>query len=181
MTNVDTNKAAREAVATHELIASAGGEHTDMQTAIGIRYTDKATGEKFEYMLPDAKAGHPLTMLALFGAKTKATNESSRVRNGTGGDSKAQLEAIDEVFESISNGVWREKAEGGGGTRTDKNLLARILIAALGEHAKGDEAFYVQRMTDEKGYIRKVLQNDAVKDEYRKQSGKTSVAIDSLA
>jgi hypothetical protein len=181
MTNVVDSGTKREAIATHELIAAAGGEHTDMQSAIGIRYTDKASGESFEFLLPDAKPGTPLTMLALFGAKTKATNETSRVRNGTGGDYKAQLEALDEVFESISNGVWREKAEGGGGSRTDKNLLARILIAALGEQAKGDEAFYVARMTDEKGYIRKILSNDTIKDEYRKQSGKTSIALDTLA
>jgi hypothetical protein len=65
--------APRAGVAKHELIAEAGGEHTDMQTAVGIRYTDKASGESFEYLIPDAKPGTPLTMLALFGAKTKAT------------------------------------------------------------------------------------------------------------
>jgi hypothetical protein len=171
----------RESVAKHELIAAAGGAHTDIATATGIRYTDKASGNVFEYLIPGAQAGTPLTMFALFGAKTKATNETSRVRNGTGGDTTAQMEALDEVFESITNGVWREKAEGGGGSRTDKDLLATILIEQLGTQAKGDVAFYVKRMADEKGYIRKVLSNDSIKDEYRKRAGKVSVAIDTLA
>jgi len=186
MTDTNTTTASpadkREAVAKHELIAAAGGEHTAIESAIGIRYTDKASGNVFEYLIPDAKAGSPLTMLALFGAKTKATNETSRVRNGTGGDTTAQMEALDEVFESITNGVWREKAEGGGGSRTDKELLAKILVEQLGTQANaGGAPFYVQRMTDEKGYIRKVLSNDSIKDEYRKRSGKASVALDTLA
>jgi len=170
----------REAVAKHELIAVPKGEHVSIDTAVGIRYTDRTSGQVFEYIIPDAKAGTPLTMLALFGAKTKATNETSRVRNGAGGDTTAQMEALDEVFESITAGVWREKAEGGGGTRTDKSLLATVLIELLGTNAKGNVDHYVKRFTDDIAYMRKVLKSDAG-DEYRKRAGKTGPAIDSLA
>jgi len=47
------------------------GDHTDIGSAIGIRYTDKATNQKFEYIIPGGArpAGSPLTMLALFGAR----------------------------------------------------------------------------------------------------------------
>ena len=60
MTDTTTNaKTDRVAVASHELITAPGGEHTaDMTTAIGIRYTDKASGEKFEYF-PDGENGKP--------------------------------------------------------------------------------------------------------------------------
>jgi hypothetical protein len=170
----------RESVAKHELIAAKGGEHVSIDTAVGIRYTDRSTNQVFEYLIPDAKAGSPLTMLALFGAKTKATNETSRVRNGAGGDTTAQMEALDEVFESITNGVWREKAEGGGGSRTDKGLLATVLIELLGQNAKGDQAHYVKRFEDDVAYMRKVLKSDAG-EEYRKRAGKAGPAIDSLA
>jgi hypothetical protein len=170
----------REAVAKHELIAVKGGEHVSIDLAVGIRYTDRTSGQVFEYLIPGAKAGTPLTMLALFGSKTKATNETSRVRNGAGGDTTAQMEALDEVFESITNGVWREKAEGGGGTRTDKSLLATVLIELLGTNAKGNVDHYVKRFTDDIAYMRKVLKSDAG-DEYRKRAGKTGPAIDSLA
>jgi hypothetical protein len=170
----------RESVAKHELIAAKGGEHVSIDTAIGIRYTDRSTNQVFEYLIPDAKAGSPLTMLALFGAKTKATNETSRVRNGAGGDTTAQMEALDEVFESITNGVWREKAEGGGGSRTDKGLLATVLIELLGSNAKGDQAHYVQRFESDVAYMRKVLKSDAG-EEYRKRAGKAGPALDTLA
>jgi hypothetical protein len=120
-------------------------------------------------------------MLALFGAKTKATNEASRIRNGEGGDTAAQMEAIDEVFGSIDKGVWREKAEGGSGSRTDKALLAQVLVESLGEKAKGTAVEYQHRLETEDGYLRKVLTNDAVKIEYRKRAGKTGVALDTLA
>jgi hypothetical protein len=173
----------RESIALHELIAAPGGEHTDIHTAVGIRYTDKASKSVFEYMIPGAQAGSPLTMLALFGAKTKATNETSRVRNGTGGDTTAQMEALDEVFESITNGVWREKAEGGGGTRTNKELLAQVLVEMLGERAKGDVAHYVAKFDDgDEGlkYMRLVLKSDAG-EAYRKRVGKAVPALDTLA
>jgi hypothetical protein len=171
----------RESVAKHELITEPGGEHTsDITKALGIRYVDKASGEKFEFMLPDAIAGHPMTMLALFGAKTKATNEASRVRNGQGGDTTAQFEAIDEVFANISNGVWREKAEGGGGSRTDKRLLAEVLVTMLGEKAQGTIDTYQNRLETEEPYYKKVWSNDQIKTEYKKRAGKTGPAIDSL-
>ncbi len=188
MTDVSTTSSPadsdkRAGVAKHELISAAGGEHTSIDQAIGIRYTDRATNQTFEYLIPDAKAGSPLTMLALFGAKTKATNETSRVRNGKNGgvsNPAEELEALDEVFESITNGVWREKAEGGGGSRTDKALLADVLIELLGSGAKGDRDHYVQRFESDVAYMRKVLKSDAG-DEYRKRAGKAGPAIDSLA
>jgi hypothetical protein len=187
MTDTTTNAATAsdkvERKAKHELIDSAGGAHTSIDKAIGIRYTDLAANQTFEYLIPGAQAGSPLTMLALFGAKTKATNETSRVRNGKNGgvsNSQEELEALDEVFASITDGVWREKAEGGGGTRTDKDLLATVLIELLGAGAKGDVAHYVQRFTDDVAYMRKVLKSDAG-EEYRKRAGKAGPAVESLA
>lgn len=185
MTDTTTNEptAKRESVAKHELIAAAGGEHTAIDKAIGIRYTDKASGTVFEYLIPGATAGSAITMLALFGAKTKATNEASRVRNGTGGDVTAQFEAIDEVFENITNGVWREKAEGGGGSRTDKAVLARVLVDWLESKGKlqGTVDTYQHRLETEDGYMKKVLSNDEVKSLYKKAVGKTGPAADDLA
>lgn len=181
MTDTTTNDETKKSVAKHELIAAPGGEHTTMTTATGIRYTDKATGEVFEFMLPDAIAGHPTTMLALFGAKTKATNEASRIRNGEKGDSQAQLEAIDEVFANIAKGIWREKAEGGSGTRTDKALLAQVLVEALGEKAQGTVDTYQNRLETEEAYYKKVWSNEAIKAEYKKRKGQTGAALDDLS
>lgn len=187
MTDTTTNAPAatsdkkRDSVAKHELIAVAGGEHVAIDAATGIRYIDKASGEKFEYLIPGAQAGTALTMLALFGAKTKATNEASRIRNGEGGDTQQQLEAIDEVFANIDKGIWREKAEGGGGTRTDKLLLAQVLVDALGEKAQGTVDTYHNRLETEEAYYKKVWSNEAIKADYKKRAGKTGPAVDSLA
>ena len=170
----------REAVAKHELIAAAGGPHVAITEATGIRYTDRKSGQAFEYILKDATPGTALTMLALFGAKTKATNEASRVRNGDGGGTDEQMEAIDEVFANLDKGIWREKAEGGGGSRTDKRLLAEILVTALGERAQGTIDTYQHRLETEEGYLKKVMGNDAIKTEYRKRADKTGVAVDAL-
>ncbi len=173
----------RASVAKHELIAAPGGEHTSIDAALGIRYTDRESGQVFEYMIPGATAGSPITMLALFGAKTKATNEASRVRNGKDGDTTAQFEAIDEVFENITKGVWREKAEGGGGSRTDKAILAAVLVEWLEGKGKlnGTVDTYQNRLETEDGYMKKVLSNDEVKSLYRRKVGKTGPAADDLA
>lgn len=184
MSDTDTATAPaakRESVAKHELIAAPGEEHVGMEAATGIRYTDRASGEIFEYMLPGATAGTAITMLALFGAKTKATNEASRVRNGENGTTAEQMEAIDEVFANLEKGIWREKAEGGGGSRTDKRVLAEVLIAALGDKAQGTVDTYQYRLETEEGYLKKVMGNDAIKAAYRKAVGKTGPAIDTLA
>lgn len=189
MTDTTTNEPAvqtpaddkRASVAKHELIAAPGGEHVNITEATGIRYTDKVTGEVFEYMIPGATAGAPITLLALFGAKTKATNEASRVRNGQGGDTTAQFEAIDEVFTNITNGVWREKAEGGGGTRTKLDVLARVLIEALGDKANGTVDTYQNRLETDEAYKKKVWSNDAIKAAYKAAVGKTGPALTDLA
>lgn len=188
MTDTTTNEAeatgkTKTGVAKHELIAAPQGEHVAITEATGIRYTDKASGQVFEFMIPNAVAGSPQTMLALFGAKTKATNEASRVRNGDGGDVTAQMEAIDEVFANIANGVWREKAEGGGGSRTDKAVLAQVLVKFLEDAGKlqGTVDTYQNRLETEEGYLKKVLSNDAIKSAYRKAVGKTGPDADALA
>ena len=173
----------RESVAKHDLIAALGGEHCNITEATGIRYTDKTSGTVFEYLIPGAVAGSPQTMLALFGAKTKATNEASRVRNGTGGDTTAQFEAIDEVFENITKGIWREKAEGGGGSRTDKAVLAGVLVSFLESAGKlqGTVDTYQHRLETEDGYMKKVLSNDEIKSAYKKAVGKTGPEAGDLA
>jgi hypothetical protein len=192
MAITETNeKPTREARAKHELLAEPKGPHTDINSAVGIRYTDLKSGLTREFFPRGAKAGTELTMLALFGAKTKATNEASRIRNGEGGDEQLQMEAVDDLFDSLllTPPVWREKSEGGSGSRTDKELLATVLIEMLGTKAKGDVAYYAARFSDDsdpkdttKGiaYMRAVLKSEAG-TEYRKRAGKTGPAVDTLA
>ena len=53
ITQAETATGKRESVAKHELIAEAGGEHTSIDKAVGIRYTDRASGTVFEWLVPD--------------------------------------------------------------------------------------------------------------------------------
>jgi hypothetical protein len=192
-TMVDTTDAdsKKKGVAIHHMIAGSGAEHGSIDSALGVRYTDRASKETFEYLIPvpekaaakgvtpDDLKGSALMMLALFGAKTKATNETSRVRQ-KGGNNEAEMEALDEVFGSITKGVWREQAEGGGGSRVDKSLLATVLLEMLGEGAKGDHAYYVTRLTDDEDYRKLVMKSDAG-IEYRNRSGRKGPAVATLA
>lgn len=171
----------RESVAKHELLDSAGNVTKRMEEAVGYRFTLRDGGQTFEYAPTDASAGSPLTMLALFGAKTKATNEASRVRNGSNGDAVSQMEAIDEVFDNLNKGVWREKAEGGSGSRIDKRKLAEALIEVLGAAAKGTIDTYQNRLETEDGYLRKVRSNPEVTIAYTRLVGKAAAPIDTLA
>lgn len=195
MSETTTNAPAKESarkVADHFLLDAAGNVTKRMEDAIGIRYVsvDKPDAP-FTLMLDGATPGHIITMLALFGAKTKATNEASRVRNGEGGGADEQLGAIEEVFEQLGKGVWREKAEGGGGSRIDWGVVTDVLFGVLGAKAAGGIDVYQARIgvgvptdaltKDQEAYRKQVWSNDAIKAEYRKRTGKTGAAIDSLA
>lgn len=193
MTDTTTNAAdSKRKVADHFLLDAAGGVTKRMEDAVGIRYVSvDSPNAPFTFMFDGATPGSPITMLALFGAKTKATNEASRVRNGDGGGADEQLSAIEEVFEMLGKGVWREKAEGGGGARIDWGIVTDILFGVLGDKAAGDLASYQSRLgvgapkdalsDAQEKYRKQVWSNDAIKAEYRKRTGKTGVAIDALA
>lgn len=193
MSSTETNAAdSKRKVADHFLLDSAGNVTKRMEEAVGIRYVSVDAPDKpFEFKFDNATPGSALVMLALFGAKTKATNEASRVRNGEGGGADEQLGAIEEVFEQLSKGVWREKAEGGGGSRIDWAMVAEVLHGILGAKASGDVAHYASRLGSgapadaldaaQTAYRKQVWSNDAVKAEYRKRTGKTGATVDSLA
>lgn len=179
MTDITAAPAKREQVAEHKLLNANGELVDDITVATGIRYIDKASGDSFDWQIPDNKSR---LMLALFGAKTKATNVTSRVRqkNGKVGDSEKELEALDEVFGQLDKEIWREEAEGGGGSRTNKELLGTVLLEMLGTTAKGDLAFYVGRLVDDAKYLKAVLASDAG-EEYRKRKGGARPAVNTLA
>lgn len=183
MTDTTVNAAdSKRKVADHHLLKPDGTVTKEMNEATGIRYTSiEKPDAPFTFMFDGATPGTALTMLALFGAKTKATNEASRVRNGEGGGADEQLDAVEEVFEQLTKGVWREKSDGVGGARIDWRIVAEELMTLLGSTAQGTVDTYHNRITTEEAYRKKVWSNDAVKAAYRKRTGKTGPALESLA
>lgn len=202
MTDTTTNtKPDRKKVADHFLLDGSGQVVKEMEKACGIRYVAVGKADApFDFIFDGATPGTALTMLAIFGAKTKATNEASRVRNGEGGGVDEQLSAIDDVFSALVGdpnanppvpGVWREKSEGGG-TKLDWDTVAQCLATLLGDTNKEPVHVLAQRFIDgyetaKHGkltgdqYKKLVWSNDAIKTAYRKAKGQTGAALDDLA
>lgn len=188
MTNTDVNdpkvesEPTKKAVAKHALIDAQGAEVDSEETATGIRYTLLANGERFDYQT-GKPAGEPTTMLAIFGAKTLATNETSQSRNNPKGAGSAdeQIEAVRDRFALIESGTWIDRTrEPGVGTVIDKDVLATAMenvMTAEGKadsfNAKGGRAKVLERLNADKIYVRNVRQVPAIRDEYIRLVGKT--------
>jgi hypothetical protein len=186
MTNVDeATTVTRKPVAKHFLL-DAQGEVTDDETkATGIRYTQIASGEVFDYQISEAAK----LMLATFGAKTLATNESSQVRNnpkGAGGDAE-QMEAIKNRFALLDQGEWVDRTREGGAT-VNKDWLAEAIILVMladgkitEEQASGDAKAKVRaKLEDDKAYQTTARQHPRVAAEYSKLAGRVVKTTDDL-
>lgn len=186
MTNVDeATTVTRKAVAKHFLL-DANGEVTDDETkATGIRYHQITSGEVFDYQVSEAAK----LMLATFGAKTLATNESSQVRNnpkGAGGDAE-QMEAIKNRFALLDQGDWVDRTREGGAT-VNKDWLHSATISVMladgkitQEQATGDFAVKVrQKIEEDANYVKTIRQHPRVAAEYSKLAGRVVKTTDDL-
>lgn len=186
MSNVDQEtEVTRKAVAKHFLLDQ-GGEVTDDETkATGIRYLQISTGTQFDYQISDAAK----LMLAVFGAKTLATNEASQVRNnpkGAGGDQE-QMEAIRNRFALLDQGEWVDRTRTPG-AMVDKDALAEAVIMVMvedqkitEEQASGDAKAKVrQKLEDDPTYLTTVRQHPRVTANYAKIKGRVVKTTDDL-
>lgn len=123
-------KPKREQAAKHSFLLPDGTETKDIHVATGIKYQDVASGEVFTFQIPNAAAGSPQTMLAVFGAKTKATNEASQIRQQGDEAEVSQVDSIIEMFGKIESGVWREPSDGVGVAKVDRDSLALAIVEA---------------------------------------------------
>jgi hypothetical protein len=190
MSNVDTGDEKVARVAKHELLSATGEPVKRVEEAAGIRYTILKSGKVFTYQIPGATPGTPLTMFAVFGAKTKATNEASAYRQAVarGDDVEGdEYDAVEETFLSIDNGTWREPSEAvSRGPKYDKSIVAAVLHKMLAGNAKGDVASYQTRLESDKGYYLKVIGRDDIKTAYWKEAEargqtKPQAPVDALA
>jgi len=178
MSNTDTNTEKGRAVATRQWIDAAGQE-VDEDAATGCRYTDLESGKPFVYQTGLPAGGHA-TMLAIFGALTKAGNIRSTIVNmkTDGGD---PIDGIDAWFtELVDNGVWSKSDRVGGGMRFNADVLARAIAHAKGEHGHDAHLPYLNRITNrdkvrdpgdksgkkEISYAAFAYRNTAVKNQY---------------
>ena len=159
-------------IAEHEYLDANGAVVDDEESAQGYRYTLLSIGDSFDWQVSAANTDE-LRLLALFGAKTLATNEISQVRNNVKNKSvkdtpeiaKEALDAVRARFALIRDGQWVDRTrEGGVGTRVNKDSLCEALCQVLVAGAKktqaeidsGYKATLRQRMEDDAEWLGKV-------------------------
>lgn len=179
-------KPKREQVATHEFIDAAGAVQESIEHATGIRYTDKATGQSFTYQIPDAVAGSPLTMLAVFGAKTKATNSASAARQARDRDAtftQTDVEYVNSVFADIAPGQWEKPSEGSKREpKYDLDILTSVICEVI-KNATGKEQDPLklrEKLETDLKYRRGAVARQDVQDAYRKAAGREDKPADTL-
>lgn len=189
MTESVTETTSRK-VAVHELLAQDGSVVESEEEADGIRYTLLGNGEKFDWLASQATPSE-LKLLAIFGAKTLATNETSQARNNPKGAASPdeQIGAVRDRFAMIRTGQWVDRTREGGavGAKVDKDALAeaivRVKLAAgkITDAQVGDEKAAIrQRLEDDVAYMRKARQVPEVASEYASIVGRATASVDDL-
>lgn len=183
---VEITKAKR---ANHELLDAAGTVVDDEESAVGIRYTLLANGQVFDWQ-SGLEAGKPATMLAVFGAKTLATNETSAARNNAKGAASPdeQMDAVRERFALLETGVWVDRTRDGVGAKVDLDALAEAICQVLVSEGKktqaevdsGYKAERRQKLEEDKVFARKARQQPKVSAAYAALVGRTTATVDDL-
>lgn len=186
-------------VAKHDLLSADGNVLPDDQgeeQAHGMRYTLLANNATHDYVF--GKNQDMDRMLAVFGAKTLATNETSQARNNPkgAGDADEQINAVRERFALLASGTWVDRTREGVGAKVDLDALAeaivRVQIAAGAKRkdgtiitadvaAAGYKAEVRQKLEDDKGFVRTARNVPAVATEYSSIVGKQTKTVDDLA
>lgn len=189
MSSTDTNTAKKRLkVAEHEFIDAQGNAVDDGESAQGYRYTLLANGDTFDWYWTMANDDEK-RMLAIFGAKTLATNETSQARNNpkSAGSAAEQMEALRERFTMLRNGQWVDRTREPGVAKVDKQALAKAIIQVLidkGKITEGDRdatfATKFQQLEEDATYMRKARLVPEVSSAYAAIVGKQAVSVDDL-
>ena len=177
-------KAKRTQLAEHEFIDANGAVQEQIEHATGIRYTDKLTGAVFSYQIPDAVAGSVGTMLALFGAKTKATNAASAARQARERSSDfthTDVEYIASIFDAIKDGQWEVPGEGKREPKYDLDVLTDVIVELLAASGKTQDREKMRaKLESDIKFRRGALARPEIKQAYNDKVGKAAAPIDSL-
>jgi hypothetical protein len=179
-------------IAQHDLLDATGGVVDNEESARGYRYTMVATGDTFDWQWDEANEDER-RMVALFGAKTLATNESSQVRNnkkreGASEDWGGMMAAIQARFKDIRGGIWIDRTREGVAA-VDKPALREAICQVLvangrktqAEIDSGFGAEVLQKLEEDAEYLRKARTNPDVQSAYAKIKGRAQATVDDLA
>jgi hypothetical protein len=175
MANTDSADVGEDKVerkAKHGLLSYGGEETRKFEEAGAITYAlIGRPDDVFTFDVPES-IPHGHRMLALFGARTLATNTASQIRQ-KGGDEAEQMEAVRDRFADLMDGTWVERAERVG-AKIDVNVLAGVYATwATTQDGKPRNAVEIAaRLESDTALRRKVYGIPDVKAEYVRQAGK---------
>lgn len=157
----------KEILFKHEWLDHNGMVTPHHEKACAYRMTQLATEATFEWHThAETEAGGVETMLALFGAKTKAINTASTART-KGAD---EIEAVKAFFAELKDGEWPENRSGG--LAINEEALARAIARAKEEAgADVDAEDILRRIAEEAGYKTKAMKNSRVYELYHEENG----------
>lgn len=183
---------AKKQIAEHSLLNAAGETADDFDDgAVASRYVDKASGLTVDWDYTKASEDAK-RMLALFGWRTLATNEASKVRQREDGQDtpQDQVDAIKARTDLVESGVWVDRTREAG-PKYDIATLATAAVNVLvgdGRIAAGDNeaknatyAKFFEAMTQDAAKVTTVRQVKGVEDEYKRLKGKKTATMDDLA
>jgi hypothetical protein len=154
-TAVEVKSARAKAVKT---FIDATGAEAEIEKATGLKYEALPDKKTWTYQIPDAVAGTPQTMLALFGSTTLSTNTASQNRGMDPADQFASdADAVAARFERIVQGDWGTRA-GGGGLQIDTTALYDAIIVFKNGLAPPDVAAFKARLESDADW-RKLMRN----------------------
>lgn len=176
--------------AKHELLNDAGEVVENEEDANGIRYTLLAADDQpFSYQY--GQNPQVDKFLAIFGAKTLATNESSAVRNNPKGEGSAQeqIDAVNERFALLATGRWVDRTRDGVGAAVDKDVLAEAICQIKVENGQmtqeevdqGKKAACRQKLEDDKTFLAQARRVPEIAARYAQLKGRAAVTADALS
>jgi len=173
----------RKQVAKHYLLDGSGNVVEDEGSATGIRYVQLSTNETFDYQVSETAK----LMLAVFGAKTLATNEASQVRNNPkgGGSDTEQMAAIRDRFTKLDAGEWVDRTREVAPPNLDAMAEAAIVVmladGKITEEQVGDiKAKVRQKLDDDPKYLTVLRNHPRIPGEYAKLIGRQVKTTDDL-
>lgn len=193
-TQGSSNSKLRPPVADRQWIDANNVEVDDPALATGCRYVDleaqkEGRNAAFTYQTGQP-AGQHWTMLAIFGALTKAGNIRNTLVNSKGDSNADVIQGIEDWFsELIDNNNWAADRVGGG-IRVNPEALAKAIAVVKNEHHADAHVKYLTRIQnkdkvkdpgDKSGkkeifYATFALRNKQVEAEYNRQLPQHSAA-----
>ncbi len=143
----------RPPVADRQWIDATNTEVEDPALATGCRYIDLAAqasglGKAAFIYQTGLPAGQHATMLAIFGALTKAGNIRNTLVNAKNDPNADVVQGIEDWFaELIDNANWAADRVGGG-IRVNPEALARAIASVKNEHHDGAHQKYLDRIVN---------------------------------